>query len=55
MTVNIGTDNARQGGRGRHVLIILGSSLLLLMVCWYGVETFGEAIDAQPTQTQTSQ
>jgi hypothetical protein len=45
---------ARQGNRGRHVLIILGSSLVLLSVGWYAVETYGEAIDAQPTQLQTA-
>lgn len=51
----LGTDRARQGGRGRHVAIILGTSLVLLAAGWFAVERYGESIDAQPTQMQTSQ
>ena len=51
----VGTDRAPQGNRGRHVAIILGSSLVLLAGGWFAVETYGESIDAQPTQMQTSQ
>ena len=51
----LGPDRARQGGRGRHVALILGASLLLLAGGWFAAETYGESIDAQPTQMQTSQ
>ena len=34
MTKTIPTDKARQGQRGRHVLIILVAALLLAMVVW---------------------
>ena len=51
----VGTDRARQGNRGRHVAIILGCSLVLLAGGWFAVETYGESLDAQPTQMQTSQ
>lgn len=57
MTQNteLGATRARQGGRGRHVAIILGTSLVLLAVGWFAVGTYGESIDSQPTQLQTTQ
>lgn len=51
----LNTSRARQGGRGRHVAIILGVSLALLIVGWVAVEQYGEAIDGQPAQLDTSQ
>lgn len=51
----LNTSQARQGGRGRHVAIILGVSLALLIVGWVAVEQYGEAIDGQPAQLDTSQ
>lgn len=54
MVTSLNPAQARQGSRGRHVLIILGASLVLLAAGWFAVETFGESIDAQPTQLQTA-
>ena len=51
----LGASRARQGGRGRHVAVILGVSLVLLAGGWFAAETYGESIDAKPTQMQTSQ
>ena len=48
-------ERARQGRRGTHVLIILVVALVLAMVAWFVAEKYGESIDAQPTQQQTSQ
>jgi hypothetical protein len=42
----IPTDKARQGGRGRPVLVVLIVGLLLAMGVWAGVELWGEQIDA---------
>jgi len=42
----IPTDKARQGSRGRPVLIVLVVGLLLAMGAWAGVEMWGEHIDA---------
>jgi DNA-binding transcriptional regulator of glucitol operon len=47
-------ERARQGRWGRHVLLILIASLILLALGWFAVEMFGESIDAQPTQLQTA-
>jgi hypothetical protein len=41
----ISTNKARQGGRGRPVLIVLVVGLLLAMGAWAGVEMWGEHID----------
>ncbi len=52
MAKTISTDRARQGPRGRHVLMILIGGLILAMVAWAGVEFYGEEIDQganQPT------
>lgn len=48
-------ERARQGRRGTQVLIVLVVALVLAMVAWFVAENYGEAIDNQPTQTQTSQ
>ncbi len=40
----ISTDKARQGNRGRHVLLILVSALVLVAIVWAGVELYGSAI-----------
>lgn len=48
-------DRARQGRRGTQVLIVLVAALVLAMIAWYVAENYGEAIDGQPTQQQTSQ
>lgn len=44
MTKIVSTDKARQGKRGRQVLIVLVVSLILAAIVWAGVEMFGEAI-----------
>ena len=46
MQKTIPTDKARQGGRGRPVLVVLIVGLLLAMGAWAGVEIWGEYIDA---------
>jgi hypothetical protein len=45
MTRIIPTDKARQGHRGRHVLIILVVGLILALIAWGVAEIYGEAID----------
>ena len=54
MTKIVPEERARQGRWGRHLLIILVAALLLLAVGWFAVEMYGESIDGQPTQLQTS-
>lgn len=48
-------ERARQGRRGSQVLVVLVVALVLAMVAWFIAEKYGESIDAQPTQQQTSQ
>ena len=50
MSINSSTTRARGGNRGRHVLIILVSSLVLTMGGWYGAESYGAYIGGQPLQ-----
>ena len=63
MTKIVQTDRARQGGRGKQVLIVLVSALVLTALVWAGVELYGESIDTpaqsgastdQPAQSGTS-
>ena len=54
MTKIIATDRARQGGWGRHVLLILVACLLLVGAVWIGLEFYGEAI-APPSVKQAAQ
>lgn len=56
MTKIVSTDRARQGRRGKPVLIVLVSALALAAIVWAGVEFYGEAIDtpAEPATTTTS-
>lgn len=51
----VSEERARQGRRGTHVLIILVAALVLAMGAWFVSEKYGESIDGQPTQQQTSQ
>lgn len=47
---------ARQGRRGRPVLLVLVCGLLLAAVVWCGVEIYGLAIDErQPIELPQSQ
>lgn len=41
---------ARQGNRGRHVLIILIAGLLLALAAWGGAEFYGEVIKTPATE-----
>ncbi|HMM63139.1 MAG TPA: hypothetical protein PKD01_03360 [Mesorhizobium sp.] len=43
-------DKARQGRRGRHVLIILIAGLALALAAWGAVEFYGEMIKTPATQ-----
>lgn len=45
MTKIVPADKARQGRRGRHVLIILIVGLILALIAWGVAEFYGEAID----------
>ncbi len=38
---------ARQGRKGYQVLVILIASLLLVLVVWWGVGLFGQAIEPE--------
>jgi type II secretory pathway component PulK len=55
MAKTVGEDRARQGRRGTQVLIVLVAALVLAVIAWIIAESYGESIDAQPTQQQTSQ
>lgn len=48
----IPTDEARQGRWGWQVLMVLVGGLLLAMVVWAGVESYGEAIDPPAPATE---
>lgn len=37
-------EKARQGGNGPRILLVLVVSLVLAMLVWWGVETYGVAI-----------
>jgi hypothetical protein len=52
MPKTIPTDKARQGRRGRNVLIILVVALILAFIVWGLVEIYGKAIE--PPQGATS-
>ena len=49
-------EKARQGRKGWRILIVLVCGLLLAMLVWWGVETFGkmiapdEPIGSEPTE-----
>lgn len=42
---------ARQGARGRHVLLVLLAGLLLALAAWGGAEFYGEMIGKNANQT----
>ena len=50
MAKTISTDRARQGPRGRKVLMVLVGGLILAMIVWAGVEFYGEEIDQGANQ-----
>ena len=52
MSKIVSTDKARQGHRGRHVLIVLVAALLLAAVAWGVAEFYGVAI--APSQPAAS-
>jgi len=43
--------NARQGTRGRHVLLVLVAALMLAFAAWGAAEFYGEMIDKNANQT----
>lgn len=48
----IPADKAKQGRRGRHVLMVLIVALILAMIAWAGVEIYGRMIGPEePAQT----
>ena len=52
--VRMTADEARQGGRGRPVLLVLAGSLLLAMVAWAAAEFWGLSIDNQTSESTTT-
>lgn len=59
MPKTISTEKARQGRWGFPVLLVLICALVLAGVVWFGVEFYGETIDAnsggdQPVSTQAN-
>lgn len=46
MSKIIPEEKAKQGRRGRPVLVVLVCAILLALVAWAGVEIWGEQIDA---------
>lgn len=55
MTKNIPATEARQGFRGRPVLMILIVSLALVGVVWTLVEYYGRSIEPASQESQTLQ
>ncbi|MDQ0320458.1 hypothetical protein QO002_002596 [Pararhizobium capsulatum DSM 1112] len=53
-TVKATTNEARQGGLGKPVFIVLICGLLLAIVAWAGAELFGESTD-NDASTRTQQ
>ncbi|MBB6469227.1 hypothetical protein HNQ96_005116 [Aminobacter lissarensis] len=51
MTRIIPARNARQGTRGRHVLVVLVAALMLALAAWGAAEFYGEMIDQNANQT----
>lgn len=54
MTKIIPAQKARQGTRGRHVLLVLLAAMLLAFAAWGGAEFYGEMIDKNATQSTTT-
>lgn len=55
MRETLPTDKARQGTRGFPVVVVLVCALLLAMAVWWGVEIYGENLDAnQKVELQKS-
>lgn len=48
MDKTIEPQKARQGRRGRRVLIVLVAALVLACLAWAAAELYGEAIDSSP-------
>ncbi|MDI6027771.1 hypothetical protein QBK99_16405 [Corticibacterium sp. UT-5YL-CI-8] len=56
MTKIVSEQNAKQGRKGRHVLMILIVGLVLAAAVWFGVEVYGDMIDnAAQGQNPTTQ
>jgi hypothetical protein len=55
MPRNIPTTKARQGMRGRPVLVVLIISLALVAVVWAIVEFYGQSIKPDPQESPTYQ
>ncbi|MCO5064785.1 MAG: hypothetical protein M9924_10230 [Rhizobiaceae bacterium] len=55
--VKIEPEKARQGRRGQHMLVVLLVGLALAVIAWFGLEFYGEKIDASTPveQSQGSQ
>lgn len=47
---DISATRVRQGRRGIQILIVLIVSLALAMAVWFGLEFYGESIDAQSVE-----
>lgn len=46
MTKTVSETDARQGRRGRQVLVVLIAALILAFAAWGAAEFYGELIDA---------
>lgn len=54
MVKTISAQKARQGNRGRHVLLILLTGLLLALAAWGAAEFYGEMIDEAANQSTSA-
>jgi len=52
LTKTIPAEKARQGRRGRQVLLVLVCALILAAVAWVAAEYYGRAIETPATQSQ---
>lgn len=50
MNKELDPNKAKQGRSGWQVLVILAVAIVLLMIGWWFVEIYGEAIDPEPSE-----
>lgn len=55
MPKTIRTEKARQGNRGRQVLLVLICGLVLAGLVWVVVEIYGQAISPESEQSEVIQ